>query len=76
MKRECLRLIGTKEMKTDLTKEDLLREIDFVSERMASLSDLMRYFAGFDREMNDKAYQLKGASVILAEWADHLDEKV
>ena len=49
--------------------------MDFVSERMASLSDLMRYFAGIDKEMNSKADQLKCASVILAEWADYLDEK-
>ena len=58
-----------------ISKEDLLKEMDFVSERMANLSELMKYFAGFDKEMNDKANQLKGASIVLAEWTDYLDEK-
>ena len=62
-------------MEEKITKEDLLKEMDFVSERMASLSDLMRYFAVFDKDMIRKSVELKGASFILAEWADFLDEK-
>jgi hypothetical protein len=61
-------------MEEKITKEDLLKEMDFVSERMASLSDLMRYFGGFSKGMNSKADQLKSASAILANWADFLDE--
>jgi len=62
-------------MEEKITKEDLLKEMDFVSERMASLSDLIRYFAGFDENMFRRSVELKGASKILAEWADYLDEK-
>ena len=59
-----------------MTKEELIAEMDEVSEKMHNLSVSMQYCAGFDNEMIEKSQQLKGASSMLAEWAEYLQERV